>query len=166
MYVLKSPGNKSKLWMSLIKIDVTMKEKKWLCDYMLTPSWKMFCNSWYELVMIRDAVFRLFPTFRLFPPLFFPLLFFPSFFVHVYCMCITTMRVNWWLSGQFWLRKRSSFKGASPTWTPTRALPLDPDGGYAPRPPITWYFPTFLNSPSGIPVSFFNSKMIVCRNQG
>ena len=36
--------------------------------------------------------------------------------VHV---CVTTMRVNWWLSGQFWLRKSSS---------------LDPHWGAAPGP--------------------------------
>ena len=48
---------------------------------------------------------------------------------------------------QFWL----SFKGVSPPWTPTRALPLDPAGGSAPRPLVPGYFPTFLNSPSGIP---------------
>ena len=35
--------------------------------------------------------FRLFPTFRLFSP----------FFFRACSVCVTTMRVNWWLSGQF-----------------------------------------------------------------
>ena len=95
----------------------------------------------------RDAVFPTFvgiPTFSDLPTFFFLLP--PCMYI-----CVTTMRVNWWLSGQFWLRKSSSFKGASPSWTPTRALPLDPAGGSAPRPPVPGYFPTFFNSPSGIP---------------
>ena len=42
-------------------------------------------------------------------------------------VCVTTMRVNWWLSGQFWLRKSSSFSPSGipesiicfslPTWS-------------------------------------------------
>ena len=31
------------------------------------------------------------------------------FFSRACIVCVTTMRVNWWLSGQFWLRKSSSF---------------------------------------------------------
>ena len=59
------------------------------------------------------------------PPLFF------QCFLCACSVCVTTMRVNWWLSGQFWLRKSSSF--------------------CPPIPPIPRYFPTFLNSPNGIP---------------
>ena len=101
-----------------------------------------------KLGLRRDAVF---PTFSDLPTFFFFFLFF-LLPVHVHVLyCVTTMRVNWWLSGQFWLRKSSSFKGASPPSTPTRVLPLDPARGSAPRPPVPGYFPTFFNSPSGIP---------------
>ena len=62
------------------------------------------------------------------------------FFVCAWIVCVATMPVNWWLSGQFWLRKSSSFKGDSSPWTL--------HWGAAPGPR---YFPTFLNSPSGIP---------------
>ena len=62
-------------------------------------------------------------------------------------VCVTTMRANWWLSGQFWLRKSSSFKGALPPWTPTRPLPLDPAGCSAPRPPVPGYFLLFWTVP-------------------
>ena len=84
----------------------------------------------------RNSDFFFFPFFFLF--------FFVSFPPCMYCIHVTTMRVNWWLSGQFWLRKSSSFKGPSPPWTPTRALPLDPAGGSAPQTPgqtiISYFF--------------------------
>ena len=107
------------------------------------------------------------PFFRLLSE-FFSFLFFsppPPPFFRACIVCVTTMRVNWWLSGQFWLRKSSSFKGASPPSTPTGVLPLDPAGGSAPRPPITRYFPTFLNSPSGIPDYKLHKALISFREK-
>ena len=55
----------------------------------------------------------------------------PFFFFFFLCVCacivcVTTMRVNWWLSGQFWLRKSSSLKGPLPPWTPTGRCPQTP----------------------------------------
>ena len=89
-------------------------------------------QGWLYTIYFRDAVF-----FRPSNFLFFPLPP-PPPPPRACIVCVTTMRVNWWLSGQFWLRKSSSFKGALPAWTPTRALPLDPAGGSAPRPPDTF----------------------------
>ena len=56
-------------------------------------------------MIIRDAVFPTFSGPSDFSP---PPFFFPPSPVHV-LVCVMTMRVNWWLSGQFWLRKSSSF---------------------------------------------------------
>ena len=97
----------------------------------LTPSWHAYRVSILWIITFRDAVFPTFvgiPTFSDVPIFFF-------FFRACTCIvCVTTMRVNWWLSGQFWLRKSSSFKGASP---------LGPDHTI-----LSYFF----NSPSGIPV--------------
>ena len=80
--------------------------------------------------------FRLLSEFRLFPT--FQLFFF--FFFCACIVCVTTMRVNWWLSGQFWLRKSSSSsprKSSSP-WTPTQGAAPGPRWGLCPRSPDTF----------------------------
>ena len=77
----------------------------------------------------RDAVFPTFvgiPTFSDVPT-------FLGFFC--WCIvCVTTMRVNWWLSGQFWLRKSSSFKGLCPLGPPPGRWPWTPLGALHPDP--------------------------------
>ena len=83
--------------------------------------------------------FWLFQTFRLF--FFFPLLsFVPP--VHVLYTCVTTMRVNWWLSGQFWLRKALASRGLRPLQPPPGRCPWTPLGlcPQTPRPTIISYF--------------------------
>ena len=61
------------------------------------------CVDYFERWDIcRDAVFPTFvgiPTFSDDPTFFFPIFF--CFFVCECIVCVTTMRVNWWLSGQF-----------------------------------------------------------------
>ena len=99
-------------------------------------------------------LFRLLSEFRLFPTSdFFFRLFFVLLLLLFVCCCLQSQAcyisasvpirivlLQYGSSGQFWLRKSSSFKGASPPWTPTGALPLDPAGGSAPRPPGISYF--------------------------
>ena len=56
-------------------------------------------------------------------------------------VCVTNMRVNWWLSGQFWMRKSSSFRGLCPLGPPLGRCPWNPLGALPPDP---WSHDTFL----------------------
>ena len=62
-------------------------------------------SNWLDILYTGMPFFRLFTTFRLF---------FFFFCVCACIVCVTTMRVNWWLFGQFWLRKALAAPG--PHW--------------------------------------------------
>ena len=92
--------------------------------------------------------FRLLSEFRLF-------LTFPTFFFLCVCVCVCVCVCMYCMCNDH-ACQLVAFLGSSDwekalAWTPTGGLPLDPAGDSDPRPPITRYFPTFLNSPSGIP---------------
>ena len=72
----------------------------------MTVFWTVCTQNYITMRNLQECHFPDFcrnsDFFRLFSPLFFVIV--------VACIvCVTTMRVNWWLSGQFWLRKSSSF---------------------------------------------------------
>ena len=118
----------------------------WLDRNPMLPSfWCPSKNKWDQLPLCRDAVF---PTFVGIPTFFRPSDFSPppplffSFFPRACIVCVTTMRVNWWLSGQFWLRKSSSFKALALASDWEKALasrglcPLEPPPGRCPWNPL------------------------------
>ena len=94
--------------------------------------------------IFRDAVFLTFvgiPTFSDVPTFLFC-------FVCMQCMCNdhACQLVAFWA---VLIEKKLQLQA----WTPTRVLP---------RPPIPRYFPTFLNSPSGIPVCYIYVSLLSC----
>ena len=58
------------------------------------------CQMDLERISYEDQECR-FPTFVGIPPFFSPLFFFFFPFPRACIVCVATMRVNWWLSGQF-----------------------------------------------------------------
>ena len=88
-----------------------------------------------NIVAQNNQGIAVFPTFQLF---------FFFFFVCMYyrIVCVTTMLVNWWLSGLVLIEKKlSQLQGGFSQGT----APVTPRlGCSAPKPPITRYFPTFL----------------------